>query len=854
MLCLLLGRLSVPRVGAQDADDAPPDWLEAIPADPEEADLATQIAPAIEWYCLDCHDRGMHKGGVVLDGLGDTQDIVEQYRMWERAIEQIEQRTMPPMDADQPPEAMRQHLALYLRHVLDSYDAAGVTDPGPAVLRRLTHAEYNNTVRDLTGVDMKPAATFPADGGGGEGFTNNADTLFLSPLLFERYMQGAQHVLDRTTVSITGGVSFHEEAVGPRDRQAYRDASTQAVRDYRYSMLEPYGLFVDDTELIAEYLPALFRYRYAKLADETLMVEAFAQDESLSPHFLSRLEAFVVDGIDADDNGPMQQILRLCRAVPAPDGDRPIDEQLAPATEASAAVVRIINRSEKEVARWFGEAADKRSFIVQTDNHARLARMVFAVGEDVMLAGMSEAQRGELDRLSWEDHLRREATAEQEAQAAREMLAEFAPRAFRRPLVEGELESLVAFFKQARTQQATFELAMQTTLKRILVSPHFLFRVEVQQDSDGPYRISGIELANRLSYLIWSSMPDEALLAAAQDGRLFEPEVLEAQVRRMLADEKAQALATEFVGQWVGLSELDHHPQPDAEAFTGYDAAIRDAMQREVVLFVSALIREDRPTLALIDGAFTFVNQPLAAHYGLAEVEGDAFVRITTADTPRGGLLGMGAFHQLTSYPTRSSPVLRGQWVLGRLLGTPAPPPPPDAGDLPADADAQALSLRARLELHRQDAACAVCHDRLDPVGFALSRFDAVGRYVETDRDGRAIDASGTMPDGTALDGVDDLRSYILSHREQFYRQIASKSLGYALGREVEFYDRPTLRHLESRLGEDDRFSTLIIEIVMSYPFQHRRPPLPVEEGAGVEQQGDVPLEGIDKRPIEGRP
>ncbi|XAM00924.1 DUF1592 domain-containing protein [Phycisphaeraceae bacterium D3-23] len=462
--------------------------------------------------------------------------------------------------------------------------------------------------------------------------------------------------------------------------------------------------------------------------------------------------------------------------------------------------------------------------------------MPFAYNNDQLFAAVGEPERDELRRLQDEEWLRREGNANHERDALVRMLGPFVRRAYRRPLEDGELDRLVAFFDALRDGSSSFEDAVRQTVRRVLVSPHFLLRVERDRAGDGPTRVSGVELASRLSYLLWASMPDEELLAAAEAGRLAEAEEIERQVRRMLADVRSAGFAEQMLGQWLGLPEVARTDGPDVEVFPAYDAALRDALVQEAGLFLAALVREDAPTLALIDSDFTFANASLAAHYGLTlesqhggEDGADSWHRIRVEGAPRGGVLGMGAFHLLTSYPTRSSPVLRGQWVLGALLGSPTPPPPPNVGELPEGEHVESLSLRERLSVHRADPACAVCHDRLDPVGFAMQRYDALGRWVERDTAGQPIDDRGTMPDGTELAGVDGLRAYLLANRARFYRQIARKTLGYALGRELEYTDRPTLRRLEARLAEDDTFAALLIEVAQSYPFQHRRPAPPVD-------------------------
>jgi len=806
--------------------DVAPDWLPALSDDPAEIDFAEHARPHLEWFCYDCHDRATRKGGVVLSGIDSERGLVEHFREWEKVVDQLEGRTMPPMNADRPDEQTRQRLAAYLRHVLETYEPDGPPDPGPALSRRLTHFEYDNTVRDLTGVDLRPAAQFPAEGGGGEGFTNNADTMFLSPLLMEKYLDASYAIVMHLEVSFTRGLVWHEDAVGERDRQAWRDAANEQLKQYRHDRLAELGVFVDDADQIARYVPALYRYRHAKLADDSLSIEQFAEGEGLHAVYLHGLSAFFEEGPGGGDE-PIAQVVAAWRGLPEPDAARTVEQQDALSNPATAAMAQVVRSKPKETARWFGDTEDKRSFVLQA-GYGRLGRMPFAYNDGQMRATLDETQAAELKRLQDEDWLRREGNADHERDALRRMLAPFVRRAFRRPLEAGELDRLVAFFDAVRDQSSSYEDAVRQVVRRVLVSPNFLLRVErdrVAEAGSGAVRVSDVELASRLSYLIWASMPDEALLDAAERGALQDDAELQRQVRRMLADEKSAGFARQMLGEWLGLAEVARTDGPDVEVFPAYDTALRDALVAEARLFLAELVRHDHPTLAVIDADFTFVDHRLAAHYGMVIENGTAgWARVSTEDTARGGVLGMGAFHLLTSYPTRSSPVLRGQWVLGALLGSPTPPPPPDVGELPEGEHVESLSLRERLSLHRADPVCAVCHDRLDPVGFSLQRYDAIGRWVDQDITGQPIDDRGTMPDGTELAGVDGLRAYLLTNQDRYYRQIARKTLGYALGRELQYTDRPTLRHLESRLAEDDRFSTLLVEIARSHPFRHRRP------------------------------
>lgn len=801
--------------------------LPGLPGEVEAIDFAVHARPVLEWYCMDCHGGGITKGGVDLSGFADEASVVRSFKHWEKIVEQIESRTMPPMDADQPDEPTRQQLAAYLRHVLDSYDGGGVVDPGPSTLRRLTHAEYDNTVRDLTGVDLRPATGagggFPSDAGGGEGFTNNAQTLFVSPLLMEKYLDAAQQIVEHAEVSFTRGLVFHEEVVGERTRQAYIDAAELAAREQLSRWYEHAGVYVDDTELIGPYARAVFRFDHAKLSRGDLTLAAFAREQGLRPAWLEATRRALTGG--------NERFTQMWQAVPLPTADTPVDEQMQPLEPVIQRMQELIAKEDPDVRREFCDAATKRAAIEQSSRRG-LDRFVFGLSFGELWETLDETERHLWQQMERELRQRQDAGVQAQRELAGPLIADFAMRAYRRPLGDEEVDGLMAFYDGVAASSPTVEEAVRQTLRRVLVSPHFLFRVERPIAGDQAGAVSDYELASRLSYLVWASMPDEALFAAAGRGELRDPAELERQVRWMLADEKAAGLAEQFVAQWLGLSELERHQGPDHDAFPTYDEPLGEAMYAEAVLFFTALIREDRPIEALIAADFTFVNPALAKVYGLDGIEFDRdeqgqpidrFVRVDTAGTGRGGVLGMAGVHLMTSYPHRASPVLRGQWVLGAILGSSTPPPPPDVGELPEGGELEGLSLRERLQEHRNNPTCAVCHDRLDPIGFALQGYDAIGRRIVEDAHGNPIDDRATTPDGAEFAGPDGLRDYLLGQRPKLYRQAAMKALGYALGREVEYYDRPAMRRIEAALAQDPRFSTLMVEVARSYAFSHRR-------------------------------
>jgi len=416
---------------------------------------------------------------------------------------------------------------------------------------------------------------------------------------------------------------------------------------------------------------------------------------------------------------------------------------------------------------------------------------------------------------------------DEEIACARRILTNLARRGYRGPVTENDIDPLIALFSEGRADGGSFEYGIEMALSGLLVSPRFLYRVPAVPEggnSGDIYELSDIDLASRLSFFLWSSIPDEELLSLAEQGVLKDPEVLSAQLARMLADPKTKALVDNFGGQWLHLRNVQDWT-PDPDRYDYFDDSLRYAFQQETELFLENMIREDRSVLDLINADYTFVNERLANYYGIDGIEGGYFRRVPLTDTGRRGVLGQGSVLMVTSYPTRTSPVLRGKWILENLLGSPPPPPPPDVPALDDSAEISAGSLREALEQHRANPACAVCHNRLDPLGFALESFDAVGRQRITE-DGVEVDDSGALPDGTIVDGLDGLRNVLMTRKDEFVETFAEKLLTYAIGRGLEPSDRPALREIRRRVEASDyRFSALVDGIVGSVPFRNRSIP-----------------------------
>jgi len=422
------------------------------------------------------------------------------------------------------------------------------------------------------------------------------------------------------------------------------------------------------------------------------------------------------------------------------------------------------------------------------------------------------------------------ATAKDEEPCARKILATVGRRAFRRPVTDADLKPLLAFYQSGRTER-DFDFGIEKALRAMLVSPDFLFRIEQDPRGSAPgsiYRISDWELASRLSFFLWSSVPDDQLLDLAEKGKLKDPAVLDRQIHRLLDDPRSNSLVSNFAGQWLFIRGLAQQ-KPDPDAFPEFDESLRQSFQKETELFFQNILREDRSVLELLDANYTFLNQRLAEHYGIPNIYGPQFRKVVLTDSNRGGLLGQGSLLTVTSYPNRTSVVQRGKWILDNLLGSPPPPKPPDIPDLEEKAkDGKPLSMREAMEKHRSNAICASCHARMDPIGFALENFDGVGKWRDKDG-GSAIDASGKLPGGIQFEGPAGLKKLLVSHyREQFEDTVTEKLLTYALGRGVEYYDKPAVRSIMEQAAHDDfRMSALITAIVKSTPFQMRRTPEP---------------------------
>jgi hypothetical protein len=731
-----------------------------------------KVLPLLERYCYDCHGEGIKKGGVTLDSHRSPQALLADHDLWSRIRDQLDFRLMPPPDEDAPQDVERDQLISWIDDTIFPVDPAN-PDPGRVTLRRLNRSEYRNTIRDLLGVDLNVDAILPPDDTG-YGFDNIGDTLTLSPAHLERYFDAAEQALELAI------------RIGPMPREQQVATGSRLRGD---------GQPRDDGRFLFTSGEASTRFDVLRTGRYRVEITA--------------------GGSPGGDTDPHMELR--------------IDHQPAHAWDVSAPEAKPeVHTHEleiKETGRLRVAAAFTNDFYDESiEDEARqdrnlLVRSIALIGP---LDGPAPAKPPAHRRIYGEDRSSR--PEESDAAYAGRVIGNFALRAFRRPPTAEELRR----HRDLALRQADgdIERGIRDALLAILVSPSFIYREEAPspgQDADGMKSlVSEHALASRLSYFLWSSMPDDRLLELATAGTLRQN--LRGEVTRMLASEKSAALVTDFAGQWLQTRDLDIIA-PDAKAFPQFDRALATAMRGETEQLVTHIIRENLPVRTLIDADFTFLNDRLARHYGYEELSGSHFRKVSLKDTPRRGILGHASILTLTSYPTRTSPVIRGKYILDNILNTPPPPPPQNVPALETTRkDGENLALREQLERHRADPNCSSCHALMDPLGFGLENFDAIGRWRDKEN-GHPIDPAGTLADGQSFAGPAELLEILTQDpKDRFLRASAAKMLTFALGRGLEYYDRPALDSIVSRAKENDgRIHSLIHAIVESVPFQYRR-------------------------------
>jgi hypothetical protein len=744
-------------------------------ASPKASDTTFQrtVQPFLKEYCFDCHSGSAPEGEVGLDAYGSPKEVLAGRDAWEHVRRMLQSREMPPEDMPQPMPADSKAVVEWIERTLYDVDGSGPINPGRVTIRRLNRVEYANTIRDLLGVAFDANEHLPADDVG-YGFDTIGDVLSFPPLLMEKYLDAAERIAAEAIVADP------REAVAVKRYEASDTSSTlDGAERGGFRGLYSRG-------------EAFAKHRFPRDGEYLFRVEAYGQQAGSEPARMAlRLDDRQVKVFDVEAVESEPAVYEYRGKAPA--GERRVGaEFLNDYYKPDAA-----NPNERDRNLYVGTIEVTGPLGLKPEDYPESHRRVFAE-----MRGTKPAGR----------------------EAARRVLRRLAERAYRRPAKDGDLEKLVLLFQLATDEGESFERGIRAALMGILVSPHFLFRVERDPPADGPSGVrllDEFELATRISYFLWSSMPDEELFRHARAGTLREN--LDRQVRRMLADPKAEALVENFAGQWLQLRNLDV-VTPDKGLFPSFDDELRAAMRQETEMFFATLMADDRSVTELIDADFTFLNERLARHYGVDGVRGDRFRRVSLEGSPRGGVITQASVLTVTSNPTRTSPVKRGKWIMETILGTPPPEPPPDVPML--DESNEAIlsgSLRERMELHRRKETCAVCHRKMDALGFAMENFDAVGAWRTHDGE-FPVDASGTLPDGQSFNGPAELKGVLREgSRDDFVACLAEKMLIYGLGRGLEYYDKRAVNRITAALAENDyRFSTLVLEIVKSDPFQKR--------------------------------
>lgn len=967
----------------------------------------------LETNCLTCHDEDSAKGDVILSEIFDHDGKITHYKLWDRALRSVQGGEMPPKNKKQPSAEDREHLVTWIDGALDRMARENAGDPGIVTMRRLTNAEYNYTLRDLTHISKDYSAGFAPDGGGGEGFSNTGDVLFVSPEQLEKYLQVAREVAEHATIMPGSAIRFHKEPVGLRGPNLLKSQTEQTLRSW-YRKQAAKWIPQDDEDLReADYLLACWKWKYRNVT-QAASLEALAKEEDLDPAFLNNWWALL--STPQPPSRYVELTTKPFQALPKPNPAQPnhvpkpvldqiasiaaqrkswyakrnqsftvqrqqqdsssvstyrVEVELKGAKKAHLLVADLGDGNEGDIVHWSelsfqradgswhnlfdwmwvtardGDAAAKKFFEpylklewshptgremkkqhfavhapsittfpvpegatkfsakgrLEQDapgNEKASAQWTAVAGErpqsvPPILPGVLTVWKrltpthyklmGEFNRMKsqfpvnfdkrvfetennfgrWDDKARcvygltnaqlfsrispeerwwvdgrrndwhyvwdvRKLSEQRKKEWDEKVIAHlrsFAYWAWRRPVTDAEFQPLQKLYRELRASDLDQESAAREVLVSILVSPNFLFRAE-EARGESENTLNGWEFASRLSYFLWSSGPDGKLREDAKAGKLDRVhenwQVVCDHVDRMLSDWKSSALAREFVGQWLGFYDVQNLKTIDTEAFPTFNGDLRWSMHEETSQFVHDVIKSNRPVMDLVLAKDTFLNEHLARHYGIPGVKGTEFRKVDVSDHHRGGILGMASFHAKSSYPLRTSPVLRGHWVIAEVLGRPTPPPPPNVPEIPEGKDVEHLTLRERLVQHRQDPNCASCHDRIDPPGFALEKFDPIGRFRETDTAGRPIDDSGETREGTKFVGIEGLRQWLGTESEQFERHFCTKLVGYALGREVLASDQALIDEMMANMDKwNGSFGAAIKPLVLSRQFRSRR-------------------------------
>ncbi len=753
-ICVIAGALYRPALGGQTPSH----------------DYKKEAAPLFKEFCVTCHSGKTPPGGIDFSRYQDNDALLKERDVWDKVAANLRSNHMPPANAKQPTAAQRQTMVTVVDAILTG--DCKFPDPGRVTLRRLNREEYNNTIRDLLGIDFRPADDFPSDDVG-YGFDNIGDVLSISPLLMEKYLKAAEQIVDRT-IMLPGPKTVHFEG-----------GQLPAVGNVATLDDGSLGLFSETLVPIDYNFPVTGNYRLA----------AKAYGQQAGPEATKM--AFLLD------NKPIQTVEVRATA------DRPQVYEIPAEVVAGRHTFAVAFTNDYYHPQDPDPKNRDRNLIIQ------YMEIEQPVNND------PNAKPGPHKRLvtAYPVGMSRE-------EATRRVLTPFVSKAFRRPATSEEVERLVKIADLAEKEGDSYEKGIQLAVEATLCSPNFLFHMEVDPKPNDPKAsrdLNDYELASRLSYFLWSSMPDDELFGLAKQGKLHEESILKGQIARMLKDPRAGALADNFAGQWLQLRKLDLF-SPDKK-FNQF-VQLMPFMKKETKMFFEAVVNEDRSILDFIDGKFTYLNAPLAAHYDIPGVDGMEFRRVDLTPYPqRSGVLTQGSVLSITSNPTRTSPTKRGRWILENFLGTPPPPPPPGADVLKATAELPAnATLKQKMELHRKDPMCASCHSKMDPLGFGLENYNAIGAWRYQEDSGSDVDAVGVLPDGTKFDGSEQLKAILLKKKDLFTRCLAEKMLTFATGRGITSADRCIVDEVQKAVeAKNYRFSALVTSVVMSDAFRKRR-------------------------------
>src|SRR5688572_16264335 len=745
-------------------------------------DFNATVRPVLTETCAQCHNGRLLSGGLNIETITTAESLVQQRDVWEKVLRRLRAGDMPPAGAPRPPNERLDAVTAYIEGAFDRADASIPQDPGRVTARRLNRTEYTNTIRDLLGVRFRAEKYFPADDSG-DGFDNIGDVLTVSPLLTERYLGAAERIA-RWAISTEIPRQPVEADYRARDRKIRRVDRSTIEAEHRVEFAGDYTVRIG--------LPG--ERPKANGADAAPVTLGLWMNGAL---IASKTVETKPSGLVYFDPYSEEEL-----RVYLPEGDHVF--RVGFIDDAFVRTLPAADSYDRRKNKFLDSMVFVSPFASTTEKASR---------SKVLSCDPASGRR-----------------------CAERIVTDLANRAYRRPATRREIDALLRFV-EIGSRGGSAEQGIQLAIQAILMSPNFLFRIERDPNPRDPravHDLSPFELASRLSYFLWSSMPDDELMTLAASGRLGDRQVLDGQVSRMLQDPRAAAFAENFAGQWLETRNLDV-VRPDPDAFKEWDAELRDAMRRETALFFEHVLRENRPVSDFLNANYTFLNERLAAHYGIAGVAGSEMRRVPLQTDRRGGVLSQGAVLTVSSYPSRTSPVIRGKYVLQNILGTPPEPPPGDIPPLEESAAGGALSVREQLERHRGSPACAACHRNMDPLGFGLENYDAIGRW--RDQEGKfPVDATGTLPNGQRFRTPGEMRALLVSQLPQFSRTLAEKMMTYALGRGLQTFDRRAVDTIQRTVAADGyHFQTMVRQVVQSVPFRSRRGEEPRrEEGSGA--------------------